>query len=93
MSYRRADNDNISHAAEAASSESVESEMQKRKCPMCDKITDKKFRPFCSKRCADLDLSRWLDGKYAIPATEDDDEDGVIPSQELDFEKKIKEID
>ena len=34
------------------------------------------FRPFCSKRCADVDLNRWLSGVYAVPVTEDDDEDG-----------------
>ena len=35
-----------------------------------------KFRPFCSKRCADVDLNRWLKGVYAVPVTENDDEDG-----------------
>ena len=34
------------------------------------------FRPFCSKRCADVDLNRWLSGVYAVPVIEDDDEDG-----------------
>ena len=34
------------------------------------------FRPFCSKRCADVDLNRWLKGVYAVPVTETDDEDG-----------------
>ncbi|PCH93438.1 MAG: DNA gyrase inhibitor YacG, partial [Rhodobacteraceae bacterium] len=29
-------------------------------CPMCDKDTDKTYRPFCSKRCADLDLGKWF---------------------------------
>ncbi len=47
-------------------------------CAMCGKPALMKYRPFCSKRCADLDLSRWLNGVYAIPAkeTEEDDEDG-----------------
>jgi len=45
-------------------------------CPMCEKDTDPKYRPFCSKRCADLDLGKWLTGSYAIPfAVEEDDED------------------
>jgi len=39
-------------------------------CPMCDKDPDPKFRPFCSKRCADLDLGRWMTGSYRIE-TED----------------------
>ena len=41
-----------------------------RHCPICGKPTEEKVRPFCSKRCADVDLSRWLKGVYAIPAEE-----------------------
>jgi len=41
-----------------------------RKCAVCGKPQDNKFQPFCSKRCADVDLSRWLKGSYAIPAKE-----------------------
>ncbi|MGZ6022132.1 MAG: DNA gyrase inhibitor YacG [Rhizomicrobium sp.] len=36
-------------------------------CPVCGKPRDANFRPFCSKRCKDLDLARWLSGEYAIP--------------------------
>lgn len=43
-----------------------------RKCPICSKPTVQNFRPFCSKRCADLDLSRWLKGSYAIPSASED---------------------
>jgi endogenous inhibitor of DNA gyrase (YacG/DUF329 family) len=46
------------------------------KCPICGRATDAQYRPFCSRRCADVDLSRWLSGGYAIPVREDDDEDG-----------------
>lgn len=45
------------------------------KCPICGKPTNPEHRPFCSKRCADVDLNRWLSGTYAIPTVEDD-EDG-----------------
>ncbi len=45
-------------------------------CPICGKPVMEKYRPFCSKRCADVDLHRWLTGAYAIPVTEEDDEDG-----------------
>ena len=45
------------------------------KCPICGKPTDEPFRPFCSKRCADVDLHRWFAGSYAIPVTEDEEED------------------
>jgi endogenous inhibitor of DNA gyrase (YacG/DUF329 family) len=37
-------------------------------CPICGKDTVEAYRPFCSKRCADVDLGRWLKGGYAIPA-------------------------
>jgi uncharacterized protein len=44
-------------------------------CPICGKPRDAAFKPFCSKRCADVDLHRWLSGRYAIPVTEDEEED------------------
>ncbi len=37
-------------------------------CPICSKPSQPEYRPFCSKRCADVDLARWLKGTYAIPA-------------------------
>ena len=43
-------------------------------CPICGKPKDAKLRPFCSKRCADVDLGRWLNGRYAVPAVEADDD-------------------
>jgi uncharacterized protein len=51
-------------------------------CPVCRKGAAEKFRPFCSKRCADVDLHRWLGGVYAIPVTEDADEDGTSRREE-----------
>jgi uncharacterized protein len=46
-------------------------------CPICRAPTVHETRPFCSKRCADVDLSRWLSGAYVIQgASHDDDEDG-----------------
>ena len=41
-------------------------------CPICNKATDAQYKPFCSKRCADVDLGKWLNGSYAIPAEEED---------------------
>jgi uncharacterized protein len=38
-----------------------------RRCPICGKPADEKHFPFCSKRCAQVDLNRWLSGAYAIP--------------------------
>ncbi len=37
-------------------------------CPICGEDAVQAFRPFCSKRCADIDLGRWMTGRYAIPA-------------------------
>ncbi|MCC7320849.1 MAG: DNA gyrase inhibitor YacG [Rubellimicrobium sp.] len=37
-------------------------------CPVCGRPADPRARPFCSTRCADVDLGRWLGGAYAIPA-------------------------
>lgn len=37
-------------------------------CPICGAKQQFKYRPFCSKRCSDLDLAKWLNGSYAIPA-------------------------
>jgi len=45
-------------------------------CPICKGLSVEKFRPFCSKHCADVDLSRWLKGIYAVPAREEDEGDG-----------------
>jgi endogenous inhibitor of DNA gyrase (YacG/DUF329 family) len=44
-------------------------------CPICGKPRVEQFRPFCSRRCADIDLHRWLGGAYAIPAVEQDDDE------------------
>lgn len=42
-------------------------------CPICGKPTDTGNRPFCSRRCADLDLGKWLTGAYAVPSNEPED--------------------
>ena len=42
-------------------------------CPICGRPADPALRPFCSKRCADVDLQRWLSGRYVVPAVEDED--------------------
>ncbi|MBF0355074.1 MAG: DNA gyrase inhibitor YacG [Alphaproteobacteria bacterium] len=40
------------------------------RCPVCGKPMDIKLKPFCSRRCADRDLNRWLSEGYAIPSEE-----------------------
>ena len=42
-------------------------------CPICGKDTVQKYRPFCSSRCADRDLGRWLTGAYSIPSENPED--------------------
>jgi hypothetical protein len=41
-------------------------------CPICNRAAKAEYAPFCSKRCADVDLHRWLSGGYAVPAVEED---------------------
>jgi endogenous inhibitor of DNA gyrase (YacG/DUF329 family) len=53
----------------------------KRACPTCGKPAVAKFRPFCSKRCANVDLNRWLSGHYRIP-TEEAPGEGAVPPEE-----------
>lgn len=46
-------------------------------CPICGTAMDPSYRPFCSRRCTDIDLARWLNGTYAVPGGQADaDEDG-----------------
>jgi uncharacterized protein len=45
-----------------------------RACPICGKPAVTRFRPFCSGRCKDVDLNRWLSGHYAIPVAESEDD-------------------
>lgn len=39
-------------------------------CPICDKDAEPRYRPFCSKRCADIDLGKWMRGDYALASEE-----------------------
>ena len=53
-------------------------------CPICGRETLPETRPFCSKRCADVDLGRWFSGHYRTPSTrietDEDDEDRLPPA-------------
>ena len=53
-------------------------------CPICRKPTDPTYRPFCSRRCADVDLGHWLAGNYAIPAEEAPDDEALPISRRED---------
>jgi uncharacterized protein len=45
-----------------------------RRCPICGKPAEQQYRPFCSARCAQIDLGRWLKDSYRIPTEEEPDE-------------------
>ena len=45
--------------------------MTEPKCPICGKPESSERRPFCSKRCADVDLQRWLSDRYVLPGADD----------------------
>ena len=47
-----------------------------RACPICGKPRSERYDPFCSKRCADVDLHRWLKGSYVIPGANAEPEPG-----------------
>ncbi|MDQ0472614.1 DNA gyrase inhibitor YacG [Labrys wisconsinensis] len=66
---------------------SVEPLVPKRGCPICGKPRDARYDPFCSKRCAEIDLSRWLKGVYAIPGAPADDEDEAPPAPDDETRK------
>jgi len=50
-------------------------ERKVRRCPICGKPANDATRPFCSSRCRDVDLNRWLSGTYVVPGSENDEED------------------
>ena len=60
-------------------SSNVEPLRKARPCPECGRPSTRESYPFCSERCRNVDLSRWLSGSYAIPVvsdgTQEDDED------------------
>ena len=53
----------------------------KRGCPICGRPTERRFKPFCSHRCQDVDLARWLNGVYVLPTEEQPEsgDDVVVP--------------
>jgi uncharacterized protein len=55
-------------------------------CPICRKPAIPTFKPFCSKRCADVDLNRWLVGKYAVPTNETEEDEAAPPIRDPESE-------
>jgi endogenous inhibitor of DNA gyrase (YacG/DUF329 family) len=56
-------------------------------CPICAKESEPKYRPFCSRRCADVDLGKWLAGSYAIPDHTGPDEVTEGDGQTQEFQR------
>ncbi len=54
-------------------------------CPICRRAAARKYRPFCSKRCADIDLGKWMTGAYALPSED-------IPDEE-ELDRAIRDIE
>jgi len=48
-------------------------------CPICGKPAEQRLRPFCSRRCANVDLNRWLSGVYAVPVVAEEEEGEDLP--------------
>jgi len=46
-------------------------------CPICGKPSVSELRPFCGRRCADVDLGRWLTEQYRIPTAPGESDDGA----------------
>ena len=64
-------------------------------CPICKKeYQDDKYKPFCSKRCADIDLANWFNGKYAFEANRLDENDmkdleEMLKNEDVEKEKSL----
>ena len=57
--------------------------MSTARCPICRKPAVAPFQPFCSQRCADVDLGRWFNERYAIPVEDDEEEEAPEPRRPL----------
>jgi endogenous inhibitor of DNA gyrase (YacG/DUF329 family) len=60
--------------------------MAEARCPQCGKPAEAGFAPFCSKRCSQVDLGRWLKGSYVIPGKPDEDQAGPDVARPADAE-------
>ena len=61
---------------------------ERRRCPICRRPTDARYRPFCSKRCADIDLGHWFGEAYRIPAESEADETDTPEAGQDDEERR-----
>lgn len=61
--------------------ETEKTQLAAKPCPICGKPAVARFKPFCSSRCADIDLGRWLKGSYVIPGEPVDEAEEGAPQQ------------
>ena len=69
----------------------VKKHSQKAACPLCEQPAKAPHTPFCSRRCAQLDLGKWLTGDYTIPAheaMEDSDVEMLLAAHESQLAKQ-----
>ena len=64
-----------------------------RPCPICGKPSVAAFQPFCSARCADIDLNRWLSGAYVIPVRDGEREEGTEQDMPLSPRRQGDDVD
>ena len=58
------------------------------RCPLCGRPAELPTRPFCSRRCADIDLGRWLGGRYVVSREDANDEADDVPGEPEPMPKK-----
>ncbi|RBW58765.1 DNA gyrase inhibitor YacG [Ruegeria sp. A3M17] len=56
-------------------------------CPICAEKSVTEFRPFCSRRCADIDLAKWLNGSYAVPSQREEDVETEVSDPEAEQQR------
>jgi endogenous inhibitor of DNA gyrase (YacG/DUF329 family) len=56
-------------------------------CPICGKAGAARYRPFCSRRCADIDLGKWFSEGYRVPSSDPDDIEEAAEAAENRTEK------
>jgi len=59
-------------------------------CPICEGEVSPKYRPFCSRRCADIDLAKWMNGSYAVPSQDPEDTEAAIDALEAALNSETK---
>jgi endogenous inhibitor of DNA gyrase (YacG/DUF329 family) len=70
LARRRAEREKHGSKADSAGREKTDAAAKRGSCPICGRPRDPAHRPFCSKRCAEIDLGRWLKESYRVQTDE-----------------------